>query len=85
MFAVLGIILLVAGAIITFAVEREAEGVDLDTLGWILMAGGAFSLLVSLFVGASWWTARNSRVRTERLADPASGTYVEDTQVSGRP
>jgi Domain of unknown function (DUF6458) len=85
MFAVLGIILLVAGAIITFAVEREAEGVDLETLGWILMAGGALSLLVSLFVGATWWSTRNARVHTERVADPASGAYVEDTKVSGRP
>jgi len=40
MFAGLGIILIVAGAIITFAIEREAEGVDLRAIGYIMMAGG---------------------------------------------
>jgi hypothetical protein len=85
MFAALGTILLVAGAIVTFAVDREAEGVDLDALGWILMAGGGLSLLISLFTAASWWTSRNTHVVSERHANPETGTYVEDTRVSGAP
>jgi hypothetical protein len=82
MFAVLGIILLVAGAIVTFAVEREADGVDLETLGWILMAGGALSLLISLFVGASWWSTRGMRAHTERHVSADGATVVEDSRVS---
>ena len=40
MFAALGIILLVAGAIITFAVDKTAEGFDLHAIGWILRETG---------------------------------------------
>jgi len=48
MYAALGIVLIVAGAILTFAIDRQAEGVDIDAIGWILMAGGAVALLVAL-------------------------------------
>ena len=54
MFAALGIMLLVAGAIVTFAVDRSADGIDLVAIGWILMAGGALALLVSMIQSAGW-------------------------------
>ena len=57
MYAALGIVFIVAGAILTFAIDREAEGVDIDAIGWILMAGGVVALLVALFqaaAGTSW-------------------------------
>ena len=82
MFAVLGILLIVAGAIITFAVDRQAEGVDLEAIGWILMAGGALSLLVSAIVGASWMSARTSKVHSERVVSADGGHVVEDTHVA---
>ena len=82
MFAVLGVILLVAGAIITFAVDREAEGVDLEAIGWILMAGGALSLLIGLIQGASWISARNSHSVTERHATADGEHYVEETHTT---
>jgi len=82
MFAVLGILLIVAGAIITFAVDRQAEGVDLDTLGWILMLGGGLSLLIALVISASWMTARSSKVHTERHVSPDGDHYVEETHVA---
>lgn len=52
MLTVLGILLLTGGAILTFAVEREAEGVDLQLVGWILMAGGGASLVAAILRGA---------------------------------
>jgi hypothetical protein len=82
MFAVLGILLLVAGAIVTFAVDRQAEGFDLNALGWILMAGGGLCLIVSLFTSAAWWSNRGSRIHTERHASNDGGAYVEDTRIS---
>jgi hypothetical protein len=54
MFAALGIMLLVTGAIVTFAVDRSADGIDLVAIGWILMAGGALALLVSMIQSAGW-------------------------------
>jgi hypothetical protein len=82
MFAVLGILLIVAGAVITFAVDRQAEGVDLEALGWILMAGGALSLLISAVIGASWMSTRSQRVHTERHVSPDGAHLVEETHVA---
>ena len=81
MFAVLGILLVVAGAIVTFAIDRQAEGFDLNALGWILMAAGGLCLIVALFTSAAWWSSRTNRVHTERHASADGGTYVEDTRV----
>lgn len=58
MFAALGIMLLVAGAVVLFAVDRSAEGVDLMAIGWILMAGGGLALLVALIQAADSATER---------------------------
>ena len=80
MFAVLGVFLLVIGAIVTFAIEREAEGVDLVALGWILMGAGAISLLIGLMTSAAWWSARPTRARYERHVTP-DGTFIEDSQI----
>jgi hypothetical protein len=67
----LGIFLLVIGAILTFAVHTHVSGVDINTVGWILMGAGLVSLLLSLIFWSSWagpgyWGGRR---RT---------TYVED-------
>lgn len=42
------ILLLAIGAIITFATNVEASGVNLDTVGIILMIAGAVGLLITL-------------------------------------
>ena len=52
MFAALGIVLLVAGAVVSFAVHRSVDGVDLMAIGWILMGGGGLALLIALIEGA---------------------------------
>ncbi|MDO5740518.1 MAG: DUF6458 family protein [Ornithinimicrobium sp.] len=44
----LGILLLVLGAILAFAVEMNVSGIELSTIGYILMAAGALSLILSL-------------------------------------
>ena len=81
MFAALGVLLLVAGAIVTFAVDRQAEGVDLEAIGWILMAGGALSLLVALIQAAGWMSMRSTHAVTERHVSPEGDHYVEETRV----
>ncbi len=42
------IFLLAAGAILAFAVTDKISGVELTTVGYILMAAGAIGLLVSM-------------------------------------
>ena len=74
MLTVLGILLLTGGAILTFAVEREAEGVDLQLVGWILMAGGGASLIAAILRGALVGPA-------DRLGLPAA-TRQEDRRAA---
>ncbi|MGH8777403.1 MAG: DUF6458 family protein [Jiangellaceae bacterium] len=47
-----GIFLLAAGAILAFAVETDISGVELSTVGWILMAAGALAIILFLTVWA---------------------------------
>lgn len=79
MLAILGIILIVAGAIITFAVDAAAEGVDLRALGYILMAGGGLSLLAAAIQGAGWMSMSSNKMHTERHMSSDGRHYVEET------
>ena len=50
-----GIFLIAVGAILTFAVDANTNGaVNLDTVGWILMAVGSLGVLLSLIFWSSW-------------------------------
>ena len=46
------------GAILTFAVETTVSGVDLDTIGVILMVIGLLGMLFSLVLWDSWTPRR---------------------------
>ncbi|MGH9043145.1 MAG: DUF6458 family protein [Acidimicrobiia bacterium] len=59
----MSIFLLAVGAILAFAVEASAEGVNLETVGVILMVVGAIGLLFSLLFWSSWAPSR----REERV------------------
>jgi hypothetical protein len=64
------VFLMAVGAVLTFALEANLEGIDLDTVGIILMIAGALGLLVSLVVwrdGAPWATRDRTVVREEHL------------------
>lgn len=47
-----GIFLIVAGAILTFAVNAQVSGVDLDLVGIIMMIAGVITLIVALVMNA---------------------------------
>ena len=58
-----GIFLSAIGAILAFAVNAHTNGVDLYTIGWILMGVGLGSILLSLLFWSSWagpgyWSGR---------------------------
>jgi hypothetical protein len=63
------VFLLAIGAILTFAVEASAEGININTVGIILMIAGAIGLLFTLLV-----FNRPAGERTER-------TVVRDREV----
>lgn len=82
MLAVFGILLLVAGAIVTFAVDAAADGVDLEAIGYILMAGGALALLAAAITGAGFMSMGRTRMHTERHMSDDGRHYVEETHTA---
>lgn len=48
------IFLVVVGAILAFAVTTEVSGIDIATVGWILMIAGIVGGLLSLIFWSSW-------------------------------
>ena len=48
------IILIAAGAILTWAVNASVSGLELQTIGVILMVVGVLGLLVSMIFWSSW-------------------------------
>ncbi len=65
------IVLLALGAILTFAVEVDINGLDLQVVGWILMIVGALGFVLSMIFWSSWggpayWGSRRR------------ATYVDD-------
>jgi len=82
MLALFGILLIVAGAIVSFAIDRAVDGVDLEILGYILMAGGALSLLIAAIKGAGWMSMSKNQMRTERHVSADGQHYVEETHTA---
>jgi hypothetical protein len=63
------LILVAAGAILTWALETEVSGIDLNTVGVILMVVGIAGLLLSLVFWSSWGGFHRSEtvVRDDRV------------------
>ena len=78
----IGIVLLVAGAIMAFAVDVTTEGFNLNTIGWILMAAG----LLALIIGLVLMIPRSRRTRSTAVTtDSAGRQYVteRDDRIDG--
>lgn len=82
MYAGLGIILIIVGAIVAFGVEQAVDGWDLQAIGYILMAGGAISLLVAAIQGLGWMSRSRTKVQTERHVSDDGAHFVEETHTS---
>ncbi|MBK5287706.1 MAG: hypothetical protein JJE46_04485 [Acidimicrobiia bacterium] len=57
------------GAILAFAVTATVQGIEIATVGWILMILGAFGLILSLIFWSSWGGPGTRRVVTTRRDD----------------
>jgi hypothetical protein len=60
------IVLIAIGAILAFAVDVAVSGINLVTVGWILMVVGAVGLLLSLVFWSSWGGFGGGTTRVER-------------------
>ena len=70
------LILIAIGAILTWAVETTVSGVDINTVGVILMVVGAVGLLISLVFWSSWGAgAPGNRRRTTTTVDDVPPGY----------
>ena len=72
-----GIALIVMGAILVFAINVDtSQFVDLDMIGYIMMAAGA----VVLLLGLVFLFRRRSTEQVTRTVDPAVGERVTRTE-----
>jgi Na+/proline symporter len=55
------LILIAVGAILAFAVNAEVSGLEIQTIGWILLAVGIIGALLSMMFWSSWGGWGNRR------------------------
>ena len=70
------IFLIAVGAILDFAVTWRVQGVDLKTVGAILMIVGAIGLVLSLIFWNSWGGFGSRAVFVER--DPSRRRVIDE-------
>ena len=61
------ILLIAGGAILAFAVNTDVSGVNIHTIGWILLIVGIIGIILSMIFWSSWagpgyWTRRRTYV-----------------------
>jgi hypothetical protein len=59
-----GLFLIAIGAILAFAVDTTVSGLNIHTIGWILMAVGLAGILLSMLFWSSWGGPGYFRRRT---------------------
>ena len=86
------ILLIAVGAILTWGVTAEAEGLDVNAIGVILMIVGLLGLVLSMIFWSSWGGFRRRAayveggpVRTTTDAAPRRTTVVEEEDVAPGP
>jgi hypothetical protein len=69
------LILIAVGAILTFAVNATVSGLDINTIGVILMIVGAIGLILSMMFWSSWGGVGGARRRTTVVDDAPPPGY----------
>ncbi|HEX6761291.1 MAG TPA: hypothetical protein VF094_00685 [Gaiellaceae bacterium] len=72
----MSLILIAAGAILTWAVNATVSGININAIGVILMIVGAVGLVISLVFWSSWGGAGapgRRRMTTTTVDDPPAG------------
>ncbi len=85
------ILLVAAGAILTWGVTAEAEGLDVNAIGVILLIVGILGLVLSMIFWQSWGGFRRRTEYVEggpvrrRAAGPRRRTVVEEEEIAPGP
>jgi hypothetical protein len=69
------LILIAAGAILAWAVNATVSGLDINTIGYILIVVGAIGLVLSLMFWSSWGGVGGTRRRTTVVDDGPPAGY----------
>jgi hypothetical protein len=69
-----GIVLVVIGAILTFALDLQVEGINFDLIGYIMMAAGAVVFIIGLLL---MMRKRTSVTTVHNGTDGANGSVSE--------
>jgi hypothetical protein len=86
-----GLLLVAAGAILAFAVEKDLKGLDVQVVGVILIVVGVIGILLDLFLWHSWRPGYRRAAYVEgeapprRRARPGRRTIVEEEEVGPPP
>ncbi len=78
----IGILLIVIGAILTFAVDWHVSGVDLQVVGWVLMLAGVAGVILFF---AFWHRRGTGRVVSERQSYPPASAPTSERRVYEEP
>jgi hypothetical protein len=86
------LLLIAFGAILTWAVNKEPSGLDLDAVGVILMIVGLVGFVLGLIWWQSWWGGGYLRrryvdhdPRYDYPTAPARRRVIEEEEVPGPP
>lgn len=73
------LLLIAVGAVLTWAVTAEVSGIDINTVGVILMVVGAVGLAMSLAFWSSWGGFGGSRRRA--VESGPGGTVMREERI----
>ena len=85
------ILLIAAGAILTWGVTAEAEGLDVNNIGVILMIVGILGLVISMIFWSSWGGIHRRAAYIEGATVRSAGaprrqtTVIEEDGIAGPP
>lgn len=79
---VVSLIVVAVGAILVWAVENDPEGVDLDVVGWVLMAAGVVGLIFTTLI---WGPRRRGTAVTRETTTDVDDPMVPTTTTTTRP
>ena len=65
-----GIVLIAVGAILAFAVNFSVSGIDISTVGFILMIAGVIGIVVALVMNSQRSRTQHTVIRDDRPGEP---------------
>jgi hypothetical protein len=74
------IFLLALGAILAFAVNAHISGLDINIVGWVLMAAGLVGLIITVW----YWNSRRRTVVSQSQTRPVDGRVVNEYRETRR-